>query len=261
LEEVTGDGEGFSGNVQMVINLGSIKNHSVDSCQPDWPSGSDDNSTDTCYVKLTSWTTADGSSGLIDEGIASYTVVANVTVSARVDPTFTFTVGADAASSLHNGITTSVATTYNTIPFSNLTAGTPKYAAHKLNVTTNTENGYNIYVRMATQMNGVYTNNNVDPFAKTGVSWGNPLTWQEPTGTTPNDNTGWIGANTTDADITDFTTLEFGPVGPSDQKVMTGSRSDNGTTAVYVTYAIEANVFQPADTYTGTLMYTATPTY
>ncbi len=34
-----------------------------------------------------------------------------------------------------------------------------------------------------------------------------------------------------------------------------------GASGVYVTYAVEANVYQPADTYTGVLVYNALPTY
>jgi hypothetical protein len=251
------DGQFVSALTKMDLTLTTISNHSIDSCE----SGGDV-SADTCYVRLTTYSDTAGTTA-IDSGVASYTVIVPVTVSARVDPTFTFTVGADAASQVHSGITTSVATTYNTIPFSNLTSGTPKYAAHKLNVTTNTENGYIIYMKMINQMTGVYTNNNIDPFAKAGVGWDSPATWQEPDGNTANDNSGWIGANTTDTDVPNWssTTLLFGPVSGTQVAVMQATRSDNGATAVYVTYAIEANVFQPADTYTGTLVYDALPTY
>ncbi len=42
---------------------------------------------------------------------------------------------------------------------------------------------------------------------------------------------------------------------------MVSSGPDNGQTPVYVNYALEVNVYQPADVYSGTLIYTATTTY
>jgi hypothetical protein len=251
-------GEVITAGAIMNITLSNITNHAIDSCQP-----GGDQSTDTCYLRLATYSDSAGSN-LVDEGIASYSVVDAVVVTARVDPIFTFTVSSVGESTVNNGITTSVASTYNTLPFGNLTAGTPKYAAHRLNVTTNTQSGYTVSARMLTQMTGVYTQNNIDPFAATGVGWSTPLGWTEPTGQTPNDNTGWIGANTTDTDVSGWNTTpqqKFGPVSSTANNVMRGLASDNGTTGIFVTYAIEANVFQPADTYTGTLIYNALPIY
>src|SRR5262249_4614520 len=115
--------------------------------------------------------------------------------------------------------------------------------------------------KMVTQMTGVYSANNIDPFI---APWGTPTTWTDPTGSTPNDNTGWVGANTTDTDVTGWSaspSQKFGTISATANIVMQKSSSDNGSAPVYVTYAIEANVFQPADTYTGTLIYNALPTY
>jgi hypothetical protein len=262
LENITANGQGISARTPISITLNSITNNPIagSNC-----TAASNNSTATCYVQLATFTSSDGLSGLTDEGIASYTVVSAVTVSARVDPTFTFVVSLVADATSHNGITTSVASTYNTLPFGNLTAGTPKYAAHQLNVTTNTENGYTVNMKMLTQMTGVYTANNIDPFVGNSAVWGTPQDWTHPNGNTPNTNTGWIGANTTDADVAGWSgqpmTGKFGPVESTDDEVMRGLRSDSGATPVYVTYALEANVFQPADTYTGTIVYNALPTY
>lgn len=257
----TSAGEAIGAGAVMSLGLGAITNHAIDDCQ-----AGGDASSDTCYVRLTTCTETTNCSSSVatnkaDEGIASYTVVAAVTVTARVDPTFTFVVNSVAASVANNAITTSVASTFNTLPFGNLTAGTPKYAAHRLNVTTNTQAGYTVSNRMITPLTGVYPANNIDPFPH---SWSSPAAWTEPTGTAVSVNTGWIGANTTDADVANWngdTTQKFGGVTSSAQTVMQSATSDNGVTGVYVTYAIEANVFQPADTYTGVLVYNALPTY
>lgn len=252
----TGVGEVTSTNDALSLGFTNIRNHSIGDCNP--VAG---NSSDTCYVRVTSY--SDAGVTAVDSGIVSYTVVDDITVTARVDPSFTFVVGAVAANTANNSITTSVASTFDTLPFGNLTAGTPKYAAHSLRVTTNTQSGYTVYARMSTQMAGVYSANNIDPFI---AGWATPTSWTEPTGTTPNTNTGWIGANSTDADITAWGPAVgaiFGDVAHSGtgNAVSYKASSDNGATPVYVTYAIEANVFQPADTYTGTLIYNALPTY
>ncbi len=254
----SGLGEVEGANSPMNIAVGNITNMQNGDC-----GGASNDSSETCYVLVE---TEDPTDATIDTGTVSYTIIEPVVVTARVDPTFTFTVGAVGANTINNQITTSVGTTYNTLPFGNLTASTPKYAAQSLRVTTNTENGYTVTMTMLNQMTGVYTSNNIDPFAPSlgGFGWGAPAAWTEPTGNTPNDNTGWIGANTTDTDVSGWNSSpeqKFGPVSSSENTVMSGADSDNGSTPVYVTYAIEANVFQPADSYTGTIIYNALPTY
>lgn len=253
----TGAGESINANTVITVPMESILNHAIDDCQ-----AGGDTSSDTCYVRIRSYTGL--GTGLIDQGIVSYTVVAAVTVSARVDPSFTFIVESVDSATVHSDITTSTASTFSTLPFSNLTAGTPKYVAHSLRVTTNTQSGYTISMKMLESsgaiLRGNYTSNNIDPFI---ANWSTPTTWTEPTGTTPNDNTGWIGANTTDTDVSGWGTpsQKFGTVSSTAYTVMQSNSSDNGATPVYVTYAIEANVFQPADTYSGTLQYNALPVY
>jgi hypothetical protein len=244
--EVIGSGEVIG------IPLQSITNHAIDDCQ-----AAGDTSSDTCFVRLTTY--SDLGTTSVDTGIVTYTVVAAVTVTARVDPQFTFVVAGVNADTVNDGITTSVASTFSTLPFGNLTASTPKYMAHQLTVTTNSNSGYTVTMKMLSQMTGTYSANNIDPFG--GGSWAAPAAWSEPNGTGANTDTGWIGANTTDADITQFDASEFGPVQSTANTVMSSTASDDGSTSVYVTYAIEANVYQPADTYTGTLVYNAIPTY
>jgi hypothetical protein len=249
-----GAGQSITSGTTISIPINSITNHAIDDCQ-----AGGDASSDTCFVRITTY--SDLGSTSVDTTIVTYTVVEAVTVTARVDPTFTFVVAAVGASTVNNAITTSAASTYSTLPFSNLTAGTPRYLAHKLNVTTNSNSGYSVTMKMLSQMAGTYSGNNIDPFASGSVSWSAPAAWAEPTGATANTNTGWIGANTTDTDISQFDSGEFGPVESTANTVMSSTTSDNGNTSIYVTYAIEANVYQPADTYTGTVVYNALPTY
>jgi len=250
--------DAWSDGDTIIFDIQSITNPSVAGCN-----GSGGTS-GTCYVQIT---TKNLTGTTIDDGVGSISVIASVTVTARVDPTFTFVVAGVGASTVNNGITTSVSSAYNTLPFGNLTVGTPKYAAHKLNVTTNNNGGYYVKMKMTTQMTGKYSGNNIDPFAYNSVSWTAPAAWTNPGATTPNTNTAWIGANTTDTDLSGWSLNPAGKFGPVPTgvdnyvTVMTDANQDDGTSAIYVTYAIEANVYQPTDLYTGTVLYNALPTY
>lgn len=251
----TNGGEDLGAAV-VTIPIQAITNSGITDCQ------SSVSSSDTCYVQIqTSTTTGVWDDSVVDETTVTYTVVQAVTVSATVDPSFTLVISSVGASTVVGGVTTSAASTVTTLPFGNLTAGTPKYLAHGLNVTTNANSGYNVTMTMLSQMSGTYSGNNIDPFNGTNVSWSNPIPWTEPTGTSPNTDTGWIGAYTSDSDVSQFAAGEFGPVNDTANTVMTSTSSDNGSSTVYVLYAIETNVYQPADSYTGTLVYTGTPTY
>ena len=98
------------------------------------------------------------------------------------------------------------------------------------------------------------------------MTWAAPVAWTNPGGSTKNVNTAWIGANTSDTDVESgaYTSGLFGPVptgGSSYNIVMQDSDTDDGSTSVSVYYGVEANTYQPADSYTGTLLYNALPTY
>lgn len=174
-------------------------------------------------------------------------------------PAIAFAIQAVEASILTNGITTSVASTPTTLPFGNLTTGIPKYAAHKLTASTNASHGYTVSVKMVHYLQGDYPGNNIDPFI---ANWNQPTTWSQPTGTTPNVNTGWIGANTSDTRVANWDDAQalFGGITSSAQPVMHSPGIDAGSD-VYVTYALEVNNKQPADLYSGTITYTIIPTY
>jgi hypothetical protein len=175
------------------------------------------------------------------------------------NPSISFTVNAVPASTATNGITTSVASTTTTLPFGSLLISTPKYVAHQLSATTNAHFGYAVTMKLVNYLQGNYPGNNVDPFP---ANWSMPTTWTEPTGTTTNIDTGWIGANTSDTRVANWSSASalFGGITSSAQTVMYSTSADSGSD-VYVTYALEVNDRQPADLYSGTITYTITPTY
>lgn len=179
------------------------------------------------------------------------------------DPSLTFTVTGIGANTTNNGITTSVESTPNTLPFQSLSLNEPKYMAQQLHVVTNAANGFYVYMKLDSTLQGNYPANNIDPFSATGVSWSNPISWTSPTSTTINENTAWVGANTSDTNVPGWgnASNKFGPLTDTNQIVMYSSDEVvDGSTAV-VSFAIEVNIYQPADIYSGILQYTVLPVY
>ena len=181
-----------------------------------------------------------------------------------IPPSLSFTISAVGANTTTNGITTSEASTVTTLPFGNIQVNSPKYVAHQLYAASNSEAGYTVNMRFLSTaiFQGTHPSNVIDAFNASGVSWTTPKAWSSPTGTTPNVDTGWIGANTSDTRVTGWSSAAglFGPVSTVDHPVMQTSSPDSGST-IYVTYALEVNIYQPTDLYTGQLVYTMTPTY
>ncbi len=250
-----GDSVDITAGDDLSVQLTKIENGDLSSnCDGDAL-----NNSDTCFVRISTY---DESFNLVDDGVGTYTIVEQVTVTATVDPTFKFTVtGVGAGLTYTNGVQSSVTTTPTTLPFGNLDVGTPKYATHALWVTTNTQGGYTVTSMMRNQMTGVYAVNNIDPFT---TSWDSPGAWSEPTSQIRNENSGWIGAHIDDLDVanwSDTSIVRFGAIDDTENIVMQKGSPDSGLTPNYVTYAIEVDQFQPADAYEGTIMYNALPTY
>lgn len=213
---------------------------------------------------------------LVDYTTITYTVVSPVTVTASVDPSFSFAVtgvasGQGTALAGTPSTTTSNTSTATTLPFSYVSPGTPKYLAQDLQVITNTVSGYTVYVNLRSQMVGTYAGNDIDPFTGNdgNATWNAPEAFAVPDGThtTPNTNTGWIGAHSDNvgAQHVDFDNqywpLKDNAADMTKGVVMTQTTPDAGTTKTRVAYALGVNVFQPADSYTGQLEYNAVPQY
>lgn len=228
---------------------------------------------DTCFVRIT---TKDNGGAVIDTTTTTYTVINNVTVTATVDPILTFTVtgvGSGTTNEAGQGGATSVTSTSTTIPFGNVTVGTAKVAQQSLAVLTNANNGYNVYAKFSGSevMTGTYSGNNVDAFTASSATWSSDdagaggQTFVAPTGTAANVNSAWLGMRTNNANVSGFAGANtFAPpyVGANTGKrVMISATPDNGTTPTYVTFKIQANAYQPSDSYTGTLVYNVVASY
>jgi hypothetical protein len=250
-------------------------------------------SSDSCFVGVTTFNTTASVANItdvttttptnsIDFAWFTYTVLSAVTVTATVDPSLTFTVAGVASGAIGTNDAnasctgTNVTTTSATIPFGNIQVGaTGVCGQQSLTVATNAAFGYITYMKFigataaANTMQGIVTTNNIDPWTGT---WGTPSAFSPGYGTSSNVNSGFIGARTLPAagqtpGVAGFGTSNF-YAGPEvnntnvySNAVMNSNAPDSGTLSSFVTYKIMVSALQPADTYTGTMVYMVTPKF
>lgn len=250
----TGAAESTVANNLWHAQFTSFQNPTLGSCN-----FTGDGSTGACYVRIVTYSdTALATS--VDDTTVAIVVTQAVTVSARVDPTFTLIVeGTAGTGQTVNGttLTNGVTTTVTTIPFANLTAGTPKYASQLITVTGNNPSGYNVVADMTAKMVGGSYGDDIDGFSGNSATTTSAAAWLEPTGTTSGTDTGWLGVGTDDTAVSGqgsnvFFTLDTTGTIVAESTGPATSRESN------VVYGIEVNAYQQSDNYTGTLLYFAT---
>ena len=197
-----------------------------------------------------------------------------------------------------SGVTTGMAgviTTPTTIPFGNVKVNQVRVAQQRLAVITNANNGYNTYSKFignvinttpgvggTNLMGGTQGTNKLDAFTGTSggsagttgsITWNAPGLFVAPISTVSNTNSGWVGERTSNYTANggvgngNFSTAGvYGPpaVGTGagiGNAVMVSAGPDNGLTPTAVTYKIAADAYQPADLYTGTVVYTVVASY
>lgn len=205
-----------------------------------------------------------------DSGQVRVAIIDQVTVSASVDTTLSFSVsGVDAGLTVNGSPTTTVATsTSTTLPYGTLPINTSETLAHDLSVTTNATQGYTVTVEQSGLLQST-TGATIDGFID-GSYTETPTAWQKPGalvadpatyghwGLTSDDATTsrsqqfgsdqWVSGSTTPIVVMSHT-------GPAD-----GVAPGIGTTRVG--YQIEISALQEAgDDYTTTLRYIVTPTF
>ena len=233
---------------------------------------------DTCYVRINTYSDS-ANTVLVDSSVGSYTVINPTTVTATVDPSRVMTISGVA----NTAITTNdpfaitagavVATTStNTIPFGNVGVGVPNVAQQGIQVATNAQFGYNVYQKFVglggtpDMMQGTNTTKNLDPYVNGGATFAAPTVFSTgPLGNVASLNTGVVGIRTSNANTPSFSSSNvYAPpaVGLAiGNAVMTSTTPDNGLTTSWITYKIQTNSYQPADKYTGTVVYQAVATY
>lgn len=207
-----------------------------------------------------------------DSGQVRVAIVDQVTVSASVDTSLTFTVsGVNSSSTVNGSPTTTVATTTSTaLPFGTLPIGTSRTLAQDLAVTTNATNGYTVTVEQTGALQST-TGATIDGFID-GANTVTPTAWVGPSGAIANTNTyGHWGLTSDDATTSRSAPDEFdsnewasgsttpvvvmGHTGPAD-----GVEPGVGTARIGFQVQISALQEAGAD-YTTTLRYIVTPTF
>ena len=207
-----------------------------------------------------------------DKGDTRVAIVDQVTVTASVDTTLTFTVAGVASGQTINGETISTTTSATAIAFGTLASGTPVVAAQDLTASTNAQNGFVVTVREDQNLlssNGA----DIDTFFD-GTNVAIPTAWATPTAVLGNENTyGHMGLTSNDTDLngnefysgsvikwagnffSTTTRAVFSNSGPSDGTTQNIGRARVG-------YKILVSSLQEAATdYTNHLIYVCTPTF
>lgn len=206
-----------------------------------------------------------------DTGQVRVAIVDQVTVSASVDTSLTFTVsGVNSSSTVNGSATTTIATsTPTTLPFGTLPIGVSRTLAHDLAVTTNASAGYTVTVQQSGALQST-TGATIDGFID-GNNTITPTAWQGPSAAIANPNTyghwgitsndtavpGRVGQFGSDQWVSGSTTpiAIMGHTGPSDGTTL-------GYGAARVGYQIQISALQEAgDDYSTTLRYIVTPTF
>lgn len=193
-------------------------------------------------------------------------IIDDVTVTAHVDATLTFGVGAVLDGVDVNGTNTTVASTATTIPFGDLASGTAVIIGQELTVVTNAADGFSVTVQQDQDLTSA-AGATIDAFVD-GTA-GLPRSWQAPASTLDDTTTyGHMGLTTEDESLSvlDYgTNLYAGLDGSNPSEVMYHGGPADGITdhagVTQVAYQIEIGDLQEAGDYESTLTYICTPTF
>lgn len=239
----------INNSTSITIPLDNVTNPALNDCGQ-----AGDTLTDVCQVRVTTF--SDDGSTSVDSGDTTFLFKEN--------PNLTFEVKSVSTSQTHNSITTNFASTPTTLSVTNLRNAQVAYITQEIVVTTNAPHGFKVNTYLANPLEGVINNNNAfSPFGATDATWSTPQNWETPTGDTASSNTGWLAANTTDTGVSGWSSAsqKFGPISSTPQTVAISTSPARGGMSVFVTYAIGVNSAQPADFYSGKLVYEVQATY
>jgi hypothetical protein len=202
------------------------------------------------FVQVNTYSGACGT-GLVDTSTVGFIYTAGQAVTASVNPTLAFTVAGLASSTSINGSTTNVATTSGTIPFgSTATISTNAVAAQALSVSTNSGNGYSVYISYSGPLsNGSHS---ITDFSGTNAT---PTTFTAA-------GTENFGYTTNSSVLTQFASGKWAGLTTSNSSNPVASSTsaiNNDTTDVGYQLGIASTT--PTGSYSTTVIYTATPVY
>lgn len=205
---------------------------------------------DTSYYAVFRTFSDDTCSTQVESTTVQFIYTTGQQVSLTVDPTFTFTVAGVASATSVNGATTSVTTTATTVPFGQVTTASNGIAAQDLAISTNANNGYNIYARYT----GPLTNAASDTITNHSGTHAAPTNFSGA-------GTEAFGYTTEDTDLSQFQPNNWAGMETTNRAVSTRATATSGTETTRVGYQAGIDNSTPAGTYTTTVIYTAVPTY
>ncbi len=206
-----------------------------------------------------------------DSGQVRVAIIDQVTVTASVDTSLTFTVsGVNPGLTVNGSATTTSATTTSTaLPFGTLPIGPSRMLAHDIAVVTNASAGYTVTVAQTGPLQST-TGATIDGFIN-GSDTNTPTAWQGPSGLIADPDTYGHWALTSDDATITARTAQFGSdqwVAPSTTPIaiMGHTGPSDGTTsgsgAARIGYQAAISALQEAgDDYTTTLRYVVTPVF
>ena len=227
-----------------------------------------------------------GSGNLIDTSDTTVAPIEAVLVSATVDETLSFTIGGVNSGTTACGASTSVNSTFSTVPFGTPGLNTFYTIAHDLQVSTNATSGYAVTTVASNQMglNGAacagdagVANNCIPDTTCDGASCTHLAAAVDDWETNTNNGFGysldstdgtdaaweWDGTSgTCDGAGTDFCAAQFADAEGSQSPVSIMSNiGPVNSKNIYVCYRLSIGALQPAGYYYNKVKYTATPTF
>ena len=214
-----------------------------------------------------------------DTGRARVFIIDNVNVTAAVYTSFDFEIRPVLASVSVNGENTTIASATTSIPFGELTPGTPEFIAQQLSVNTNARNGFTVSVEKSGEIESS-TGADINTFSD-GTDETTPTAWASPSNTLGSEDTyGHWGVTTEDGTVHSTGAPNFSN---NDQFIAVlntpqvifghdsvcdgvetggGNASDDDACLTEVGYKIQITTLQEAgDDYATTLTYIATPRF
>lgn len=207
------------------------------------------------YFRINTYGNTNCSSSPIDNAYIQYINTNGSQLSVDIDPTLTFTVNPVSSGTSCDGTTTTATSTSTTIPFGAVTAAANAVVCQDLQVTTNSTNGFSVYLRYTGAPSNGFT-----PIADHTGSNTTPSTFSaagtEAYGYTTNDAT--LGVGTADR----FTNPSQGWAAATTNNAEVGySATGVNTTTFRIGHQAGVSTTTDPGTYSTTIIYTCTPVY
>ena len=207
---------------------------------------------------------------MTDSGAFRVAIIDDVTITASVDTSLTFSISGINSGQSCVGATTNATSTATTITFGTLSTTASSTACQQLSVSTNAANGFVVTIQADQALR---SGNGADiDFFRNGDANATPVSWTAPSSTVGSEATyGHWGITTDDANLTTDTGLaadDFGTYNYAGNFASTTPRNifahtgPVNATTTKVGIAVQIGALQEAaDDYTAILTYIATPTF